>query len=263
MSSFICQECNKPIVDTPQGYVTECEHWPLPLPAWKREDAPRAAEAGEDKELAAGVLRLTGTIRYLVGIAERGEGRSIRHDETVESFVLHYVQRLEQGRPAIIAECARELTSYGERAAASIVRALAPGGQNAATQVISGDQGACQQDGPRQVPPAVAAPDELRKAYFEGYEDALKDRSAPAEVAEGAGELAQRLLAEADTWKGNSPIEQLLREAAAALRAAPSLSREEWGMVLNAIAALYCGPTTSPSVEALRSKVREAAKSHP
>jgi hypothetical protein len=64
--------------------------------------APRAAEAGEDKELAAGVLRLTGTIRYLVGIAERGEGRSIRHDETVESFVLHYVQRLEQGRPAII-----------------------------------------------------------------------------------------------------------------------------------------------------------------
>jgi hypothetical protein len=109
----------------------------------------------------------------------------------------------------------------------------------------------------------VAAPDELRKAYFEGYEDALKDRSAPAEVAEGAGELAQRLLAEADTWKGNSPIEQLLREAAAALRAAPSLSREEWGMVLNAIDALYCGPTTSPSVEALRSKVREAAKSHP
>jgi hypothetical protein len=122
MSSFICQECNKPIVDTPQGYVTECEHWPLPLPAWKREDAPRAAEAGEDKELAAGVLRLTGTIRYLVGIAERGEGRSIRHDETVESFVLHYVQRLEQGRPAIIEGegepcyyCGEKISSFDAR----------------------------------------------------------------------------------------------------------------------------------------------------
>jgi hypothetical protein len=267
MSSFICQECNKPIVDTPQGYVTECEHWPLPLPAWKREDAPRAAEAGEDKELAAGVLRLTGTIRYLVGIAERGEGRSIRHDETVESFVLHYVQRLEQGRPAIIAECARELTSYGERAAASIVRALAPGGQNAATQVISGDQGACQQDGPRQVPPAVAAPDELRKAYFEGYEDALKDRSAPAEVAEGAGEdtltaeerrIAQIYASARDSYPGHQESAGTLARACLrlerALRAAPSLSREEWQILSAALAVYAMGDA---NLTALRAKVRE------
>ena len=31
MSSFYCEWCNAEIVDTPQGYVTECEHYPLDL----------------------------------------------------------------------------------------------------------------------------------------------------------------------------------------------------------------------------------------
>ena len=29
MSSFACQECGQVISDTPNGYVTGCEHWPL------------------------------------------------------------------------------------------------------------------------------------------------------------------------------------------------------------------------------------------
>jgi hypothetical protein len=39
--------------------------------------------------------RLLETIKYLVGIAERGEGKSIPGDITVEQFVLGYVKRLE------------------------------------------------------------------------------------------------------------------------------------------------------------------------
>lgn len=29
MSSFNCEHCGKPILDTPRGYVTGCEHYPL------------------------------------------------------------------------------------------------------------------------------------------------------------------------------------------------------------------------------------------
>jgi len=29
MSSFFCTECSEPIIDTPIGYVTACEHHPL------------------------------------------------------------------------------------------------------------------------------------------------------------------------------------------------------------------------------------------
>lgn len=28
MSNFICPECSKEIIDTPQGYITGCEHYP-------------------------------------------------------------------------------------------------------------------------------------------------------------------------------------------------------------------------------------------
>ena len=42
--------------------------------------------------------RILATVRYMQGIAERGEGRPMRDDETVEDFVLGYVQRLERVR---------------------------------------------------------------------------------------------------------------------------------------------------------------------
>ena len=42
------------------------------------------------------VDRLLKTVKYLIGIAERGSGREMRNDETVEQFVLSYVQSLEQ-----------------------------------------------------------------------------------------------------------------------------------------------------------------------
>ena len=29
MSSFNCEHCNTPILDTEHGYITECEHYPL------------------------------------------------------------------------------------------------------------------------------------------------------------------------------------------------------------------------------------------
>lgn len=46
-------------------------------------------------------LRLLATIKYLIGIAERGEGREIRGDETAEQFVLGYVKKLESERDAL------------------------------------------------------------------------------------------------------------------------------------------------------------------
>jgi len=44
---------------------------------------------------AASMLRLIETIRYMTGIAERGEGRKCRDDEKPEQFLLNYVKRLE------------------------------------------------------------------------------------------------------------------------------------------------------------------------
>ena len=55
--------------------------------------------ANEPDVDAATMLRLIKTIKYLVGIAERGEGRKIADDETPEQFVLGYVKRLEQTNP--------------------------------------------------------------------------------------------------------------------------------------------------------------------
>lgn len=34
MSSFRCETCQTPIIDTPKGYVTGCEHYPLINGAW-------------------------------------------------------------------------------------------------------------------------------------------------------------------------------------------------------------------------------------
>lgn len=48
--------------------------------------------------------RLLKSVRYMQGIAERGEGRPMRDDETVEDFVLGYVKRLEAVQaPAVVA----------------------------------------------------------------------------------------------------------------------------------------------------------------
>ena len=41
------------------------------------------------------ITKLLSCVRYLTGIAERGLKRQIREDESVESFVLGYVQSLE------------------------------------------------------------------------------------------------------------------------------------------------------------------------
>ena len=31
MSSFICEKCGAEILDTPDGYITECEHYPMEI----------------------------------------------------------------------------------------------------------------------------------------------------------------------------------------------------------------------------------------
>ena len=37
MSSFYCEKCNALIQDTPRGYITECEHYPLDLKKSRRQ----------------------------------------------------------------------------------------------------------------------------------------------------------------------------------------------------------------------------------
>ena len=59
---------------------------------------PRKPEPVEQEPVATDLmdmLRLIETIKYLRGIAERGLGREIREDETIEQFVLGYVKQLE------------------------------------------------------------------------------------------------------------------------------------------------------------------------
>ena len=40
MSSFICPYCGKEIIDTPTGYITGCEHFPLPRRKKKKKTFP-------------------------------------------------------------------------------------------------------------------------------------------------------------------------------------------------------------------------------
>ena len=63
-----------------------------------KDDAIAICEAAlaEPEDEPSTVLRLIDTIKYLVGIAERGEGRKARDDELPEQFVLGYVKRLEE-----------------------------------------------------------------------------------------------------------------------------------------------------------------------
>jgi hypothetical protein len=62
----------------------------------ERLRAELAVEAVNRHEAAIDILRLIETIKYIRGIAERGEGYTIPDDVTVEAFVLGYVKRLER-----------------------------------------------------------------------------------------------------------------------------------------------------------------------
>jgi len=63
--------------------------------------------------------RVIKTLRYIQGIAERGFGRVMREDETIEQFVLGYVKQLEAApvpvtTPDVCGEvCARANLCYG------------------------------------------------------------------------------------------------------------------------------------------------------
>ena len=53
MSSFDCEKCGAPIIDTPKGYVTECEHYPLDLKKsrkvwWEEVTRSFAAQSREE-----------------------------------------------------------------------------------------------------------------------------------------------------------------------------------------------------------------------
>lgn len=54
-----------------------------------------AAAQGEIEASSKDSLRLLESVKYLRGIAEHGEERQQREDETVEQFVLGYVKKLE------------------------------------------------------------------------------------------------------------------------------------------------------------------------
>ena len=56
------------------------------------------------------VDRLLKTVKYLIGIAERGTVRKMRDDETVEQFVLSYVQALEQQQCEAFCFCDNDIS---------------------------------------------------------------------------------------------------------------------------------------------------------
>ena len=95
--------------------VTEGEvtHW-MPLPP-DPDSAPPQRPAEPVQELGPWTLeqcdRVIRTLRYIEGIAARGEGRPMREDETLEQFILGYVQKLEAGQPAALAEPVQEFAS--------------------------------------------------------------------------------------------------------------------------------------------------------
>jgi hypothetical protein len=70
--------------------------------AWREECVSLRQQLAESDK---STLRLLETIKYLVGIAERGEGRKLFDEETAEQFVLDYVKRIEQQ----LAECQQKL----------------------------------------------------------------------------------------------------------------------------------------------------------
>ena len=63
--------------------------------ALRRQSAEIERLRAELAESATDLSRVLETVKYLSGIAERGEGRKIGESETVEQFVLGYVQKLE------------------------------------------------------------------------------------------------------------------------------------------------------------------------
>lgn len=67
-------------------------------PLYAQPQPPSAqSDATWTTEECARVLK---TLQYVIGIAERGAGRKMREDETVETFVLSYVRRLERSSQA-------------------------------------------------------------------------------------------------------------------------------------------------------------------
>jgi hypothetical protein len=56
--------------------------------------------------------RVMKTLRYVQGIAERGEGRLMRDDETLEAFVLGYVKRLEAQPTPCAKRISERITHY-------------------------------------------------------------------------------------------------------------------------------------------------------
>lgn len=41
MSSFNCEHCGTAIIDTPRGYITSCEHYPLEVVDVKEQASKR------------------------------------------------------------------------------------------------------------------------------------------------------------------------------------------------------------------------------
>jgi ssDNA-binding Zn-finger/Zn-ribbon topoisomerase 1 len=200
--------------------------------------APRAAETGEDAELARFLVAGDLSIMF-----HDGKGRSLSVEEKVT--ILNAL--CASSRPAIIEECARVAASahwYAHEPLPKCVhaiQALAPGVQNAAVDEM------------RVQCPKCSKP--VNYVYCP-YCGANQDAPAPAEVAEGAGEALNdliRLLEQRYRDMGDT----LARKAATALRAAPSLSREEWAVISSALSAYAMG---SRAFDALLAKVREAGK---
>ena len=55
MSSFNCEYCRKAILDTPDGYITGCEHYPIK--DYGKKGSPREEKAKEKKEPSPAIAK--------------------------------------------------------------------------------------------------------------------------------------------------------------------------------------------------------------
>jgi hypothetical protein len=254
-------------------------------------DPFRSAEAWEDgqilalwdramKDVAAGFFKET----FVPGKRKSG------------ALPLRFAQLLLSSRPAIIEECARVCEDVGTQSAgwrddfrqatqncASAIRALAPWGQNAAQEYEVWTNGNLRVTVEGH---ASSVTDTQGNVYVLAEEDAApqvtgREQSRatgdgqPDVSSAGPAVAAEALATEIERWigavAGNGSVSSVAADQCrkrimefAALRAAPSLSREEWGMLSKAL-DLYINKLSFAPIgadwEALRAKVRSL--SHP
>ena len=155
--------------------------------------------------------RVMRTLHYLIGIAERGEGRTMRDDETAEAFVLAYVQKLEAVAAAAPAAPVAQPVSD-----ADILNAIAANYHAAPAAPVARHVGdtrfegwlSCHEPDRSQNRTLRYSKQDMRDAYWAGYSEASAATAAPvAHDIRRALELARDAMAlqlnPAGAWPAN------------------------------------------------------------